>query len=330
MATIVTLDALKKSAVTYQKQLLQIPVIAAQATLQYMTPVPGIFGRHVISSLKGAFEIAPYKRTRWKDGSVTVDSRELETFLGNLAENFDPNELYGTILGDTVFKGEGLKSARIASDILVCAMNQIGKKLNMAIWSAKRKADGDTTQDLFDGFDTITDKEVTAKKISADIGNYTKLTEAISKDNAVDVFQSIYEGLPDELQGVPVNIYCTYEQKRAYDKDYKATTGGIAYNKEYDQTVLEGSNGLATFVPLASKKGSKYIHIAPKETMLYGFGNGLPNESVSVEKYKPWEFTLEAAAVFGVQFRSIEPQLFHAVELYSAASSGSSGTGTGE
>lgn len=315
--TIVTAAELQKSAVTYQKQLLQTPVIAAQATLRHMTPVPGVFGRHGIQALQGEFEIAPYKRTRWKDGNVTIKYRELETFLGNMAENFDPNELYGTINGSNVFKGEAVKASRIASDIMFCAMRQIGKKLNMAVFSAERDAEGDTTQTLFDGFDTITSKEIEKGEIAAGNGNYTKLTEAIDNTNAVDIFQTAYESVAPELQGVPVNIYCTYDQKRAYEKDYKATTGGAPYNAQYEQLTLEGSDGLATFVPLVSKAGSKFIHIAPKENMLYGFGNGLAEESVAVEKYKPWEFTLEAALVFGTQFRSIDKEFLHVVELAS-------------
>ena len=39
---------LKKSAVNYRKDLLVMPVIAAEATLQHMTPRPGIAGREVL------------------------------------------------------------------------------------------------------------------------------------------------------------------------------------------------------------------------------------------------------------------------------------------
>lgn len=44
MPTIVSLTDLQKSAHTYEKQLVQMPVIGAQDTLQHMTPLPGIFG----------------------------------------------------------------------------------------------------------------------------------------------------------------------------------------------------------------------------------------------------------------------------------------------
>jgi len=307
--TIVTLADLQKSAHTYERQLLQMPVIAAEDTLKHMTPMPGVFGRHTLTEISGSFELGPYKRDRWADGAVTLTPRTLETYLGNNALNFDPNELYGTIFGERVFKGEALKSAQIAQDILSYMAAQLGRSLNMAIWSAKRDDAGDTTATLFNGFDTITEEEVTAGNLAAANGNYMELTEAITEQNAVDIFQSIYEGASDELQGIPVNIYCTKDQYRKYLKAYKAETGAIIYNDKYEQTTLEGSDGLATFVPLVSKKGSSYIHIAPQRNLVFGYGNGLPNEGVTVEKYKPWEFTLEAALVFGVQFASVSKEV---------------------
>lgn len=316
--TIITLEALKKSAHTYEKQLLQMPVISAQDTLQHMTPLPGIYGSHTLTEITGDFELAPYKRTRWEDGQVTLTPRTLETYLGNCAKNFDPNELYGTVYGPRFFQGEPLKEAQIAQDILTYAAAQLGKKLNMAIWAAKRNDSGDTTQDLFDGFDTITENEITTGTISADNGNYTALSEAITDDNAVDVFQSLYDACSDELQGMPANIYLSKDLYRKYLKAYKNESGAVIYNTKFEQTTLEGSDGLCTFVPLTSKKGSQYIHIAPQRNLVYGFGGGLPQEAINVEKYKPWEVTLEATLCFGVQFASVSPEVLHVAKLASA------------
>lgn len=320
--TLVTLAELQKSAITYQKQLLQVPVLAAEDTLKYMRPYPGILGRHVITELSGSFQIAPYSRQNWGDGEATLTPRVLETYLGNNAYNFDPNELYGTVFGEAVFKGEELKSTRIAADLLTYVSKQIGRSLNMCLWSAKRNPAGKTTADLFDGWDTITEADITSGNVSAQKGNLVELAEDITADNAVDVFQAVYDSLSDELQGQQVNIYLPIDLYRKYLKCYKAETGAVAYNTQYEQLTLEGSQGLARFVPLASKKGSKYIHIAPQSVMCYGFGNGVPGEGVTVEKYKPWEFTLEAAYAFGVQFATVSPEMFCAVKLKQAAEGG--------
>jgi len=315
--TIVTLAELQNSARTFEKQLLQMPVVSAQQTLQYMHPYPGVLGQHVLTEISGKFEVGPYKRDRWNDGEVTLTPRTLETHLGNNALNFAPGEIYGTIFGDSIFKGEALKSTQIASDILMYMAARLGKSLNMAIFAGKYNADGDTTADLFDGFDTITETEITAGNISADKGNYTELA-ALTTDNVVDQLQALYDACSDELQNTPVNIYLPRDVYRMYLKAYKLESGAVVYNDRYEKTTLEGSDGLATFVPLVSKKGSSYIHIAPKDNMCYGFGGGLAEESVSVEKYKPWEFTLEAAYCFGVQFASLSPEVLHVGKLVTA------------
>lgn len=309
MATITTLADLQKSATSYRKELLIMPVTSARATLQHMRAIPGLKGNYVLGQLSGTAELAPYKNTRQEDGDFKITPRTLEIFLGNCAKNFDPNEAWGTIYGSLVHNGEALKAADINRDILFLVAGQLGKKLNMAIFSAVRNEAGDTTQDLFNGFDTITASEITAKNIAADKGNYIEVP-AVTKENAVDVFKAIYAAADDELKGQHTKIYCTYDQYNAYLEDYKATTGAAPYNTEFKKTVLEGSDGLAEFCPLSSKKGSEFIHLSPQNNMVYGYGAGEnPGETLEVSKYAPWMLTLSAAMAFGVQFESVSPEM---------------------
>lgn len=309
MATITTLTDLQKSATTYRRDLLIMPVTAADATLGHMRGISGLRGNYVLGQLSGSAELAPYKSTRQDDGDFKITPRTLEMFLGNCAKNFDPNEVWGTIYGSLVHNGEALKNVDIARDILFLVAGQLGKKLNMAIFSAERNEAGNTTQDLFNGFDTITATEITAKNIAADKGNYIEVPE-ITKESAVDVFKQIYAAADDELKGQQTKIYCTFDQYNAYLEDYKATTGSTPYNTEYKKLFLEGSDNLAEFCPLASKKGSAFIHLSPQNNMVYGYGAGQnPGETLEVSKYSPWMLTLSAAMAFGVQFESISPEM---------------------
>ena len=167
----------------------------------------------------------------------------------------------------------------------------------MAIWNAKRNTEGDTTKDLFNGFDTITATEATAGNIAADKGNYMELAAAIDKTNAIDTFNAIYAAADDELQGQKAKIY-------------------VPYNTEFKKTFLEGTDNQWEFCPLASKKGSQYIHIAPQSNMVYGYGAGdNPGERLAIEKYSSWKLTLEAAMAFGVQFRSLSPEMLMVAKL---------------
>ena len=72
-------------------------------------------------------------------------------------------------------QGRSLASADIARQVLSYLAAQLGKKLNMAIFGGVRNAAGNTTADLFNGFDKITLDEITATNISAANGNYVQL-----------------------------------------------------------------------------------------------------------------------------------------------------------
>lgn len=314
--TITTLEALQKSATRYEKELLIMPATSASATLQHMTGMPGLLGNVVLGQLDGDAELGPYKSTRSADGNFTIAPRELELFLGNCAYGFDPNDVWGTIYGSLVAQGESLKTVDVNKYILMFVAGKLGRKLNMAIWNAKRNADGDTTKDLFNGFDTITATEATAGNIAAGKGNYMELAAAIDKTNAIDTFNAIYAAADDELQGQEAKIYVSKDIYNAYNLNYQLLHGALPYNTEFKKTFLEGTDNQWEFCPLASKKGSQYIHIAPQGNMVYGYGAGdNPGERLAIEKYSSWKLTLEAAMAFGVQFRSISPEMLMVAKL---------------
>lgn len=309
MSTITTLEALQNSATTYAKDLLMMPATGAKDTLQHMTGIPNLKGNHVFGQLDGSAELGPYKSTRKASGDFKITPRELVMHLGNTAIEFDPNEVWGTIYGSLIARGESLKNVDIAKNILLFVGAKLGKNLNMAIWNAKYNASGDKTTDLFDGFDTITEAEVTATNLSTDNGNYIEV-EAMTSANAIELLQKIYDACDDELKGQACKIYCTKDVYTAYCRNYQLLHGALPYNTEYKKTYLEGSDDLFEFCPLSSKKGSKYIHIAPKGNMVYGYGAGqYPGEQFGVEKYSSWMLTAEAAMAFGCQFRSLSKEM---------------------
>lgn len=316
MPQITTLGALQQSATRYEKELLIMPVTTAQATLAHMTGMPGLQGPVVLGQLEGDAELGPYKNTRNADANFQIRPRQLDVYLGNCAYGFDPNDVWGTIYGSLVVKGEALKNVDINKYIVMYVAGKLGRKLNMAIWNAKRNPTGDTTADLFNGFDTITSADVTSGNISADKGNLVELQAPITSANAIDTFNQIYDAANEELQGQRVKIYCSRDIYTAYNRNYQLLHGALPYNLEFKKTTLEGTDGLWEFCPLASKKGSSFIHIAPQSNLVYGYGAGQnPGETISIEKYSSWRLTLEAAMAFGVQFRTISPEMLLVAKL---------------
>lgn len=305
---------LKKSATTYRRDLLMMPVIAAEQTLRHMTGRPGVAGRETVGQLSGDIELGPYDPKRVDEDGVDIAPRTLETFLGSVIKRFDVNEAAKTVYGELFAQGQQLTTAYVALQVLNYLAAQLGKKLNMSIWSAVRDDKGKTTQTLFDGFDTITGKEVTAGVIAADKGNYLQVA-AIDRTNAVDVLKTIYNSAADELQGQSVKLFMPRSVYTAYVEDYQSTVGAVPYNTQYKKTFLEGSDDLCELVPLVSKKGSKYLHLTTKGNMLYGYGAGLASENIAIEKFHELLLSFVATMYFGVQFESVSPERLMVAEM---------------
>lgn len=298
---------LTKSAQTFRKELLTVPMIGAADTLKHMTARPGVRGKETLGKITGNFEIGPYDPKRRGGEGIDIIPRTLETYLGSCIEDFDPNKVWQSIYGSLITQGEDLKNVPIAKAILTYAMKKLGQNLNMALFAAKRNESGKKTSELFDGFDTITKQEITDGNIATAKKNLFEL-EAITAVNAVEQLKAMYAAAADELQGQKVKIYMPRDVYRFYCEDYQSTVGATPYNREYKKTFLEGSDDLCELVPLTSKKGSKYLHLTPKDNMIYGFGDGLAEEKVEIGKWDPIFLTLVATMYFGVQFECIDAE----------------------
>ena len=308
---------LQKSAVTYRKDLLVMPVIAAEATLQHMTPRPGVAGREVLGQLSGGIELGPYDPQRYDDEGLDIKPRTLETFLGSVIKRFDLNSVAKTVYGSLTTQGEALTSLDLARQVLNYLSMQLGRNLNLHIWNAKRNDTGTKTKDLFDGFDTITQKEIAAGTIDTSEGNFMQLSQAIDESNATDILMSIYESADDILQGVPTKMFVPVPVYRAYNKDYLASFGNVVYNTQFKKTYLEGTDNLCELVPLASKKGSPYIHLTTKSNMIYGYGDGLDSEKIAIEKHHEFLLSFVATMFFGCQFEAINKERLMVAKLAS-------------
>ena len=299
---------LQKSAVTYRKDLLVMPVIAAEATLQHMTPRPGVAGREVLGQLSGGIELGPYDPKRYDDDGLDIKPRTLETYLGSVIKRFDLNSVAKTVYGSLTTQGEALTSLDLARQVLNYLSMQLGRNLNLHIWNAKRNDTGDKTADLFDGFDTITQKEIAAGTIDTSEGNFMQLSQAIDESNATDILMSIYENADDTLQGVPTKMFVPFSVYRAYNKDYLASFGNVVYNTEFKKTYLEGTDNLCEIVPLVGKKGSEFIHLTTKSNMIYGYGDALDSEKIAIEKHHEFLLSFVATMFFGCQFEAINKE----------------------
>lgn len=305
----------QQAAIKYRPELLMLPIIGCQDTLQWMTARPGIRYKERVGTMTADAQFAPYKPTRSGDVNLNLSFREIETFFGSVVAKFEPNTAISTLLGTGATKGDGQMTTPTALHVLHLIAKGLSEHLNDAIWNGVRNATGDTTKDLFNGFDTITQKEIESGAISADEGNYMKIGDAVTSANAVDVAKEILFSLDPRLRSQDLYIYCSQDFVDKYNEAYLLTHGGIPYNDHYGQTCVEGSNGKLKFVPLYNKAESKFIHVTTKSNMLVGFDQMGDIESVMVKEYEPFILTYIATMFFGVQFESIDKRRFKTIEI---------------
>ena len=267
-----TLQEYQEAAVKYRADLLMLPIIGIGDTLQYMTGRPGIRYKERVGNLTGDAQFAPYNPQRAVDYNLGIEFRDLETYFGSVVANFEPNSAISTLLGTGATKGDGQMTTPTARHVLALIAKNLSEHLNDAIWNGRRNAAGDTTADLFDGFDTITEKEIAAGAIAADEGNYMKITDEITPANAVDIAKSILFSLDPRLRSQDLYLYCSQDFVDKYNEGYLLTDGGIPYNTQYGQGAVEGSNGKLKFCPLYNKAGSKFMHVTTKSNMFVGYG----------------------------------------------------------
>ena len=306
----------QKAAEKWRQQMLLLPMLSCKDSLRFMTGIPGIRNKEHVGTAKSNAQFGPYKADKNSSSTTEVKYRELETFFGNVCEDFEPNSVVTMLLGQNAsFLGEGQKTAPSAKLVIASVLKSLGESLHNVLFTAKRNAEGDTSADLFNGFITIADAEVTAENISEAKGNLLKITTGFSEADALDVAKSIERKAHPVLRATEKFLYCSPEFADAYNDAYMLTHGGIVYNKKFEQAVVEGSNNKTTLAPLTCLAGSSKFFLAPKSNMLYGYDSLSDQERIQVDRFKPFMLTLSAAMFFGVQFYSIDPRMLLMVDV---------------
>ena len=306
----ITVEQLSKSALKFRKEILMMPVMSMRENwLPYVSLRPGIRYAEQVGQMSGSAEIGPYSEDYIDDSDVKIVPRTLYTYFGSLQKKFSPNSVYQSIYGSAITKGEALKTTDITRQVLNYLSMKVGESLFDHQWDAVRNDEGHKTVDLFDGYDTITKKEITAGNISVANGNMVNVdTSAIDATNAVDTLKAIYRAADPHLRKAKTNMFVTPSIFDAYCDDYKQTTGAIAYNTQFKQTFVEGSENRCSIIPVTNKAGSAYIHLTTKQNMLAGCNQEGDEEEVSVEKYEAFRLLFVMTMFWGVEFESISKE----------------------
>ena len=310
-----TPEQLAQSFQTYRTELMQMPILAMQLALQHMAMRTGIRYKEHVHEMKGSFEIGPYDKYKMGNGEIAIVQRTLETFFGNCIEPIDPNSIVQSLWGSDITKGEGLKNVPWVKRVAAYIMAQLGEKLFMSMWTAKRNDNGTTTADLFNGFKTLEDIEIAKGSMSVEEGNLYYLPEAITAENAEDIINDFYWGVTGwagvdvKLRRQKAKIFMSERTKHFYEVAYQTNHGALPYNQQFIKAHVEGAPN-TEFVALPNVPDD-YLSITPRGNILSLWNLRGQDETFLIEKSLTSHYDLDFIAnlFYGEQYLSINKEM---------------------
>ncbi len=311
------LEDYQKTAIKWEKALLDLPIRAAMDVLRYMHGITGLRGKQRFGEISADSQFAPFSRTRKQNADVNIKYREIETFLGNVIEPFSPSDYALLTMGyDDPILGEKIKGASTTAPVLFPLAQARGQHIAQAVLTGKRNAEGTTTEDLCDGLVTIAEKEIAAGAISESVGNLIKLSDEFTMQNACDLIkEEIVFRLNHFLRRENSVLLCAPELVDMYNESYQSTHATLNYNTAYDQPFVEGSNNRLTLVGLPEMEGQKHLILTQKDNMLWATDNKSDESFVDIMRTGHYDLSFAANMFLGTQFRTIDPRRLAIIEL---------------
>lgn len=312
-----TPEQLTKTFITYRKEFTQLPFLAMQQILQYVSVRTGIRYKEVVPEMGGSFEMGNYKKDKLKEDGTEITARTFQTFFGNSVDSVDPNAIVDSIWGSNVTKGDALKNVPIVVQVASYIIKQIWENVFFNVFTAKHDpADFSQTSKWFNGFSTIIDMDIDGtneeKKvnISEKLGNLSLGTDSISQDNAVDIIKDFYFGADPRLRGQQLELFLSDQSYHKYTENYQTLHGSLPYNQTYDKKTLEGASNV-TFVPLACVPDD-FLLLTPKKNIFCLYNQKTDDENYIAEKSlkNHYDIDIIANAFFGTQFESVNKRVF--------------------
>lgn len=319
--TEITPSKMKTSFVKHEKEFLMIPQYSLDPCKQMMTVAPNVRYKETMSQMKASMQLAPWDPYRRSANNVKIQTRELETFLGNNTQPFDPtSDVYQSVWGDIRVQ-KGMENTPFTVAVWTCLMASIGEGFFNVLFSAKRNDTGSETKDLFNGFGTIADEEIAAGNISTDKKNLFEF-DKITQENAVDVCESIFDAMDPKLKKQKTFMLMSPDNKLRYERDYRASFGTVSYNNEFKKTFIEGSENKCQIVSLDNVPDD-FIQVTPKWNPVIGLATSGEKATFEVKPSLDSQFLLDfvASMFFGCQYRSIDKE-FLLVAKQKASSTG--------
>lgn len=243
-------------------------------TAQLATPHEGVKGRHIITELEVASNLA----TRWSaafagTSNLTPTPTILEVVTNKVEHSVIPQNFESNYLGILRRKGQSSDDYPFQAYMLDKLMRKLNSELEVAAWqgvAAGSPASTDLLRETFDGYLQIIADAITATTLTP------VATGAITSSNAVAKFREMWAAVDTAYKDGGVDIFCsysTYDNYRINYKDtYKVDPAFIQVTDAgYQGVQYELAGGNAQIIPIAGMGTSGRVVITPRENLHYGY-----------------------------------------------------------
>ena len=312
-----TLEDYVKTAVKWNPTLMDLPIRAALDVLGHMHGITGLRGKMQLGEISADSQFAPFKKNRKGSSDVGIKYRVIEDYLGNAIDEFAPVDYIHLTMGyDDPIVGEAIKGASTTALVLFHIAKARGQHIAQAVLTGVRNEEGDTTEDLCDGLLTIAGKEIDAGAISKEEGNYIKLQDEFSFQNACDLLkEEIIFKLNPFMRRENNLLLCDPELVDMYNEAYQATHTGLNYNTAYNQPFVEGSHNKVTLLGLPEMAGQKRMILTQKDNMWWATYNKADERAVDIMRKDHYTLSFAANMWLGTQFRTIDKRRLTIIDL---------------
>lgn len=312
-----TLEDYKKTAVKWNTTLMDLPIRAALDVLGYMHGITGLRGEMKLGEISADAQFAPFKKNRTGSSDVKIKYRTITDYLGNAVDEFAPVDYAHLTMGyDDPIVGEAIKGASTTALVLFHIAKAFGQHIAQAVLTGVRNEDGNTTEDLCDGLLTIAGKEIETGEISKEKGNYIKLQDEFSFQNACDLLkEEIVFRLNPFMRRENNLLLCDPELVDMYNESYQVTHTGLNYNTAYNQPFVEGSHNKVTLLGLPEMAGQKRMILTQKDNMWWATYNKADEKSFDIMRKDHYTLSFAANMWLGTQFRTIDKRRLTIIDL---------------
>lgn len=295
---------LVNSSRKFRKEALTMAIVALEESTKHLSIRPGIQGEEVVGTVKSGAELRPYRTAKDTTNTSSIESRTLRTYFGDVVEEFDPYTLYETVFGESHTKPR--TTLEIVKALCVEMSKSCCENLDESLFSGVRNSKGETTHDLFNGYDTIIKNEITATKISvanSNLQDLGELTIANIGDKLTAFYRATYKAFRKKKK---VKLFLSTDLLDMYD-DWFVANFNTTIDPDAERRYLHRTNKRVELVALAGMEGAEHLILSTKRNMLVGVDQMSAKEKFSINQPdNPKVVQFFMTMYFGVDFESID------------------------